>query len=96
MLWLIMTSNADRKDRSQTTHVDSAVGARYVRFASDARSSSKGIARHRTQDRRDGNGASHRGMASVLAKPFQASPSFCFKVTMSGSNALRPLTLFWE
>jgi hypothetical protein len=30
------------------------------------------------------------------ARPCQPSPSFCFKVTMSGSNALRPLTFFWE
>ena len=26
----------------------------------------------------------------------QPSPSFRFKVPMSGSNAVRPLTLFWE
>ena len=29
-------------------------------------------------------------------EPCQPSPSFRFKVPMSGSNALRPLTLFWE
>lgn len=40
------------------------------------------------------DGASQRGIGSILAKPCQARPSFCFKVTMSGSNALRLLTLF--
>ena len=45
---------------------------------------------------RDRKGANQRGIGAIRARPCQPSPSFRFKVPMSGSNALRPLTLFWE
>ena len=62
----------------------------------DARSSSKGIAATGALQDRRRNGASQRGIGAIRAQPCQPSPSFRFKVPMSGSNALRPLTLFWE
>ncbi len=63
----------------------------------DARSSSERHSRQRAlQDRRDRTGARQRGISAIRSQCCQPSPSFRFKVLMSGSNALLPLALFWE
>ena len=74
-----------------------AVRARYARFPSATLDRlRKGLAAGALQDRPHRKGANQRGIGAIRARPCQPSPSFRFKVKMSGSNALRPLTLFWE
>ena len=63
----------------------------------DAGAPLKGItATGRSKTRRDGNAVGQRGIGTLRAQSCQPSPGFRFKLPMSGSNALRPLTLFWE
>lgn len=61
----------------------------------DAPSSSKGMAATAAlRHRRDRNDASQGRTGAIRVQSCQPSPSLRFKVPMSGSNALRPLTLF--